>query len=482
MKRLAFIMISLALMAGCAGLQTERKVVPGNVFTSNHPKLTVKVDDSLTYLGNFRYSPFSHGPQRLEYFVFAKADGQQAERILILLFQTITDPSYIWVHKPSSEKEKYIDSGHVILGGKSWQYYVRGFRPIQWETSFFEKHGLQVSNLYLMKACVRSSFFGSRSIVHIVYAEDASRFSYRILKDAIISNTYTSDEAAFVHGFAERAEKSVVFMPYESKPQTIAPVIPEQPKARLKPDPPPPPVQERPEAIASTAPESKSGPPPQTKTQTIAPVTPEQPKTRSRPESHPSSAETSQKKIASVERKSSLSKPSPTKKWKVAIFPFLFEGYADELQNLIISRTIKVTHSHHSLIVYSYYDVQGLKRIDMITAAGVDKQLFETLWQKASFFSPFTPDIDLVYELGNKLKTDYILTGKVMMGPTIGSDYRRHGSVEIYLIDVRHKKKMNQTILSFTANIHTSELILNYERSLADYLKETIAGRFIKPR
>ena len=115
----------------------------------------------------------------------------------------------------------------------------------------------------------------------------------------------------------------------------------------------------------------------------------------------------------------------------------------------------------------------------MITAAGVDKQLFENVWQKESFISPYKPDIDLICEIGKKLKTDYILTGKVMMGPTIGSDYRRRGSAEIYLIDVRHKKKMNQTILSITTNIHTSELILNYERSLNAYLRETIAKGFI---
>jgi hypothetical protein len=74
----------------------EEMSVAGNIFNSVYPKLTIKVDPDLVYIGKFRKDPTvksvssSHeGQQIYKWFIFAKTNNDTIERILWIYFTEV---------------------------------------------------------------------------------------------------------------------------------------------------------------------------------------------------------------------------------------------------------------------------------------------------------------------------------------------------------------------------------------------------------
>ena len=94
-KRLFCYLLMLALLGSCAALKPKREVVD-NILTSNSPKMRVKVDASLTYLGDLRYGSWTYDvneyrkkqqTQEIHAFVFVTAEGTMIKKALTIKIQ-----------------------------------------------------------------------------------------------------------------------------------------------------------------------------------------------------------------------------------------------------------------------------------------------------------------------------------------------------------------------------------------------------------
>jgi hypothetical protein len=120
----------MAVLGSCASLKGKREVVD-NTLSSNYPKLKVKVDPSLTYLGDLRYDTGgydvydyrkTHHTQRAHSFVFLTAEESAIKKALVITIKKMKG-TRIFTPDQAAHKKGILDQGNLRLAGKRFQYY-----------------------------------------------------------------------------------------------------------------------------------------------------------------------------------------------------------------------------------------------------------------------------------------------------------------------------------------------------------------------
>jgi hypothetical protein len=172
------------LLLGCASLKPERKVVD-NVFYSSYPKVEMRVNPELIYLGELKYHSTKEsvsGGKLLSYnhecFIFLQADSKKtAKRLFIIRTQRVET---YFVSDLFGRVKNKLDFGTSDIDGHDYQYYIGAIEPkASGEvTKYISDNGYVVPRCALLRRDAR--VFGSKEnlLFSVEYMEDISKFKY----------------------------------------------------------------------------------------------------------------------------------------------------------------------------------------------------------------------------------------------------------------------------------------------------------------
>ncbi len=185
MKQLfIFCLLIFFLLPGCASMQVKREVINNTFYSSAHPKIQIKVNPELKYLGELNdvgAREAVRGTRMLtnwsKMYIFADLDGSRATRVFSIKLERTetryTSDLFGWA-------KHFYEKGTCSLGGRSFQYLSRRIYPSMSNAmvNFITEKGYVLPRCVLIKRFARG--YGSRNniLVDITYWEDPSELPY----------------------------------------------------------------------------------------------------------------------------------------------------------------------------------------------------------------------------------------------------------------------------------------------------------------
>jgi len=181
-KRLFYYLLMLALLGSCAALKPKREVVD-NILSSSSPKMTVKVDPSLTYLGDLRYGKWTYDvseyykkqqTQKVHAFVFVTAEGTMIKKALIIKIHKMKKDRHFTADQ-LAHKKNILDRGNLRLAGKRFQYYSKAIIITMGDpvAEYIYNKGYTTPDHVLMTRIMRVRDLG-KTLINFNYYEDIS--------------------------------------------------------------------------------------------------------------------------------------------------------------------------------------------------------------------------------------------------------------------------------------------------------------------
>ena len=216
-KRFFYYLFILVVLAGCASLKAERKVVD-NTFYSSYPKFWVKINPDYEYIGETQHR--SEGKAinlttdlRWDYdiYVFILPDNNKVKKGVTVTIEKIST-SYVsdfW----GNVKNK-LDSGVCELGGKKYQHYSKAFVPSMKRkvTRFVSDKGFILPTCVLSKRVGRIEGAKGNMLFKIYYYEDVTNSGYpcHAWRER---DTLTEDQLSYLEQFDRRWKESFEVIP-----------------------------------------------------------------------------------------------------------------------------------------------------------------------------------------------------------------------------------------------------------------------------
>jgi len=146
-------------------------------------------------------------------------------------------------------------------------------------------------------------------------------------------------------------------------------------------------------------------------------------------------------------------------RFKLAIFPMYVSRIAQggsptyaKPKEAALSCLGDVLGTHELFVlIYTYYDLKISGKTQKISKNIINPNAENDLWIKSNFFSSAKkPNIDIVCELGNKLKADF-----VTMYSFTFDESEAGWDIDLYLIDVKNQQTYLDTISVYYASINS---------------------------
>ena len=178
--RLSTYVLAMIFLSSCASLQAKREVVDNTFYSSSNPKVQIKVNPELKYIGetkDVRQRQLVDSPymviHRSALYVFVDAEGAKAKKAVAIVIER-TEASY--VSDLYGEVGIFYEKGVSELGGLKFQYCSRLIYPSMkfHLTRFVTDHGYVIPRCIIVKSF--SKVYGAQGdiAVTIVYIEAPS--------------------------------------------------------------------------------------------------------------------------------------------------------------------------------------------------------------------------------------------------------------------------------------------------------------------
>jgi hypothetical protein len=167
--------------------------------------------------------------------------------------------------------------------------------------------------------------------------------------------------------------------------------------------------------------------------------------------------------------------------YKIAIFPGMLQNDANFYLQYSLSKIIDAIKEFNTLnLKSSFYKLDTLPQVKTIDSSVINSSTIDKLWVKKSFFHSYAPNIDLIRQIGRKLKVDAALMLHFDLKSSSAGHKLNAEKIIVYLIDVRTGKlftaqnKMPITFWHGNYNDFMDELNSFLLIVLDSYLKEII--------
>lgn len=224
---------------------SSKKDVVDNVFTSSSiPETAFKISSDFQYLGKTdptrtvatRGQDQISSLERESYlFIFPKAGNAVEKGAIIRIFSITGDPNY-WPNDMMRGNTPCIQSGTVKIIDEEYEYCTSVVPDVllDYEKDLIRGKGFTPPTCTLVKEMVRSSGFGNKSHIQIIYFEGCTTPENRLFAgvSAAPKSTLTDAERTAFDEFLKRSNKNIQIMEnqkatapfiYESTPPVTGP-------------------------------------------------------------------------------------------------------------------------------------------------------------------------------------------------------------------------------------------------------------------
>jgi hypothetical protein len=212
-----FIPICLVVSLSCAGIG-DKRYVENNTFISSYPKMAIKVNPELKYVGEYHGDIFKQATfdmdmrsaklERVFHIFCQKASDGNAKRGIVISTYGLPG-GYYWLSEPfTSEKGKKgkLDTGETEVAGMNWQYAMwttkNFFGPAK---DFVHDAGYSTTNQHLVFAIGRILTHEKDTTMLLYYVEDLEHCGYP-------HKMFSEGKSKFIDEFMQRGFNAFQFL------------------------------------------------------------------------------------------------------------------------------------------------------------------------------------------------------------------------------------------------------------------------------
>jgi hypothetical protein len=172
-------LIVFLTLSACASLTPKREVV-SNVFYATSPKITLRVDTDLTYIGGIKKSsghPERDGPATItatrEVYGFIAAENHRVQRAVAVIIERIRDVGGFYYPELFTSAKNKLEHGVTPLGGKNFQYctQILGLSSRHILAKLIAEKGYILPNCTMLKRFGRITGSRADTLIVLFYVE-----------------------------------------------------------------------------------------------------------------------------------------------------------------------------------------------------------------------------------------------------------------------------------------------------------------------
>lgn len=217
-QSLSGIALVIIMLYGCAAFNPQR-VVNGNIFSSNYPKINVKISPQFRYIGHINYNAEAQDPQNLTsksitvndiyIFVPKEAKGQMGSAVLIW-FSRLANPDWAYIGSVYNISSKIMYRYNVsTFAGQNYPTYTHllNFRPHhQPFYDYIENQGLLASRLFIAQSYSKNVSSDTIVLIHYIEDVDITGFNKEQWFDKILLR---DSQKQFLDNFEKRVSQTL---------------------------------------------------------------------------------------------------------------------------------------------------------------------------------------------------------------------------------------------------------------------------------
>lgn len=214
----SIVALIILLLCGCATFNAEPLVSDG-AFSSDHPKINIKISPSYRYIGHINYSsetpdrnnPNNKATKIFNGYIYVPKDAQnQLGSGIFILFTRLANPG--WTHVGSaydSSSKRVYRHGVSSFAGQDYEAVTHRITMSPADQPFYDllmKNGLVASRGFISRTYCQSVSSNERMFVHYIEDMNTTGFSPKEWND---KDLLKSAQIKFLDDFEKRASKAL---------------------------------------------------------------------------------------------------------------------------------------------------------------------------------------------------------------------------------------------------------------------------------